>query len=239
MKYTRYFDWKDSANFEPGWIMRGMPNFDPIGSLGMAHDVLEHLTPNDDSMEAEMRAFGVIVWGRGMSGWFYRANSRYTVAATLSHDLCEFIRNHYLGGETLHEAPPGRGRKRLDDDDAERILFDVFRETLKATRRSAPDYMDDDEEIADLRHYAAGFMRTAMPWMRMGFRQAERRYRDSNPDEFTWMFEQLESEFRNTAYTGEFGEILRVTVDTRAMRCTIARGYTDDYGRDHFPRSRY
>lgn len=240
MKYTRYFDWKDSANFEPGWIMRGMPNFDPFGSLGMAHDVLEHLTPNDDSMEAEMRAFGVIVWGRSSAGWFSQSIGNADPAHHLGRDMEEFIAGRFIAGAQLLDAPPGRGRKPLDDEDAESLFRQLSINALRDLKRNWSYQSNvDEEEKRDLIRFGVNFLRSARPWMRMGFRQAERRYRDSNPDEFAWMFGQLEREFRNIAYTGEFGEVLRVTVDTRAMRYTIARGYTDDYGRDHFPRSSY
>lgn len=229
MKYTRYFDWSHSDDYGHGWIMRGMPNFDPADPIGMAHDVLEHITPNDDSMEAEMRAFGVIIWGRGTSGWFHRTLGRHRVGYNLSADLVRFIMDTFNHGEDLEEAPPGRGRKRLDDDELESLLFETFKYTLRSLRDEAPSYFDHASTVDLARDFGATFMRRALPWMRMGMQQAARRYRDTSPDDFTWMFEELAQALAKQP-EGDTGDVLRVTVDTEAMRTNVERGYLNERG---------
>lgn len=222
MRYTRYFDWKHDTEYGDGWIMRGMPNFDPLGALACAHDVLEHLIAKDDSMEGEMRAFGVMLWGRGQGEWFAMQNTNHRRwVDNISDDLIEFMNTHFLRGQQLG-TPPVRGYKLLDED-IEESLLEAFRVTLRAAREDAGHRMDSEDEIAAFRIHTSEFMRRALPWMRIGFRHAERRYSHTNPDEFSWMFDQLIQAFARESASAEYGEYLRCTVDTKTMRFDLRR----------------
>ncbi|UGC97153.1 deoxynucleoside kinase [Pseudomonas phage BHU-1] len=60
---TVNFVWQDDCDFPAGWVMAGMPHFDPVQGLGVAHDFLEHFTYRAGNA-GEAEAYGAMLWIR-------------------------------------------------------------------------------------------------------------------------------------------------------------------------------
>lgn len=75
---VRQFNYVDVAmdrNAEwSGWRMKDMEHFDPGEGYTVTHDALEHFTKNETTLEQEMMAFGSMIFGRVMGGWWGQHN---------------------------------------------------------------------------------------------------------------------------------------------------------------------
>lgn len=90
MDRVRTFNWvKNDGHGIFGWQAEDNPHFTPVLGFGLAHDVVEHMD-NEQGMDAEMRAFGVLVYGRGCHGYFH---DDAHLANSLASDLNSFYKD--------------------------------------------------------------------------------------------------------------------------------------------------
>lgn len=174
MTIVRTFTWGQHAEDSSveGWIMKGMDNFDPVltkyDSVQLTHDILEHFNSTDTSLEAEFLAFGSMLYLRGEGDWWAGVNDRGNndPGYVMSSDMAYFVRNAV--DSEIHLNTPPRRPRRLDDD-LEHILH-VLR---NHARRFIADFSDDALKRRDMRT----MLDTALDWVRVGYRKANRRWR--------------------------------------------------------------
>lgn len=172
-----------------GWIMKGMSNFDPLfperdgsAGVGLAHDVLEHFSATDTSLEAEFLAFGSILYLRGESDyWATTVKPGQGVwsidpGVNMSGDVAHFLYQSDVDGITLCKPP----RNRKLDDELEEILHTLYVHAM----RTMTELGDDTQQRWNMR----AALKRAIGWMRVGYRKARDRW-NMGFDERVHMFE--------------------------------------------------
>lgn len=186
--YKRIFKWGEDERGIEGWLMKDMPHFDSAYGLGVAHDTLEHFD-NGDCISDELQAFGAIVFGRILGGYWAMQRGDYSgerrPAVQLAADLVEFI---FRNDATI----PARATRPLpsDDYDVEPVLADIAACTVEHALREQTCW---DEWEPKSREEMESIMRDAVSWMRVGYRRAQRRWAHGNPEQFACLFYDLEA----------------------------------------------
>lgn len=197
-----------------GWRPNWIPHFDPSSGLGVAHDVLEHARRDPGTIESEFQAFGAIVWLRGESGWFYEHRPHASdIAWQMASDFMQ--QAEYLDGEgrKLHPAPKTRP---LAYDGAEDMVQRCVTKGLALIRSEHED------------GYLHGLIdrESAVSYMRMGYRAAERRLGDSFGA--ASLFDRISEGADRHLKNAEPGMELTLRVDTRAFRVQMDVDYPND-----------
>lgn len=229
MGYTRKFVWGEDKEFGgEGWIPEGMPDFNAGVGMTMAHDVLEHFSADDASIEAEFMAFGSTLYIRAEGSYWANTNS-YIVdpAHHMSSDATRFIMDTLYRGQCIRS--PGRTitLETVDGYESE-LVIKAFRENCLQQFRNGYDTQERYEHRRGFRQA----LENAIGWMRRGYRKARRRWMPHSPYEMTSFFIQTEKQLDKLANHGEYGDTLVVTVDPKKLKVNtrIKGGYDpDDY----------
>lgn len=163
-----------------GWLLKGAPiSYDPIGGMGVAHDILEHRLNDTGSVEDELLALGASFYVRGRGGYWNDTpkSPGFHVSSVISFDLGM----KYEGVQLL--SPPGKSRP-LDNNDYDDVNCWISEALLSAAR----DLKEQEVRDKDTRQ----FVSYAEGWLRQGFRRAQRRYREICPESLTYMFKKIE-----------------------------------------------
>lgn len=225
-EFTRGVSTAESSMGEAGWIMKGMENFDPLypeqngtGGMLLAHDVLEHFSPTDTSLEAEFLAFGSMLYLRGESDWWSACgNGRGNTDPVFNMygDIARFCLDAHYDGTNIRKPRA----KRLDDD-LEEMLSRLYVEAL----RSIAD-MDSDSLV---RWGARKTLKRAIAYMRVGYRNARDRWNMGNGERLD-LFESV----RNLVLP-DIGEYevagFKVVVEPKTLHARIDLIYEEfDFG---------
>ena len=228
--FSRSFEWRKDEEFgEYGWILAGFLNFNVSNGLGVAHDTLEHFIAGDDgSLTAELRAFGAMVYGRGLGGYFLR-NAYKTTEENLGYDFCNFLQELHWGKHSEFGCflTPPKTRK-LADEWAEQIIDGSLREGLKMFIAEG-EYNKEEISPDDLAQ-SKEWIEKMRGWMRIGFRKAQKRFHNNDPHQIAMLFDRIVERIDKHHKYGDFGEILTVTVDPKRLKFKTSQEYRmDDY----------
>lgn len=212
--FKREFIYREDRDYgSMGWAPAHQPMFNTSAGLGVAHDTLEHFAGDDQSWEGEFRAFGSILWIRGVGGYFYSLPHNPNPAYHMSGDISRFIRDMLWQGKVLKEPP----RSRALNEDAEAILQEALRLARKdfayEHRQESPQYRS---RMADFRRE----LLKAEGWIRFGYRKAVRRWRGNDSTEVAWLFDQIEREVNRRKHAEE-GDKLIVRVSPSKLTYQI------------------
>lgn len=224
----RHFTWTDGHDDEngiEGWRMRGFEELDTVQGFGLAHDALEHFDATL-GMDAEMKAFGAILWGRIDYGWRSSSRGRLTTIDDLGYDIQRFLEDD---AEWCTPIPYSRLREGTTGsaDWAEGKLNE-FEATLIGMLQEKNEARGGDEPFcpsnADAR-IKAGHM---VQWMRRGFQQAERRWAKVDGQlGFINAFDTIANHRYTTRDHGENGDELVIRIDGNYGGTTLK--FTDVY----------
>lgn len=208
MPFVRRFNWDHDEEFGvDGWIPKHMPKFNALDSgFGMAHDVLEHFSDKDSSIQGEFLAFGSMLYLRAESDYWSNENSRVTDAAIImAGDVARFLQDVY------HEdGVPAAPKTRKLDSELEEILSSIAVLTVE----DLADYFNGD----DLDEARVQTMLTnALDWMRRGYRKAAKRF-NMQPWERYTLFSMVERECERVMKQGDFNDVLEISVDIKRCR---------------------
>lgn len=226
MAITREFVWDtptdpDSPSYTYyGWMPAKQPHFDPLNSgFGMCHDVLEHFSDTDETIEHEMLAFGSMLYLRAESDYWAAQGGPSRVVdpgEVMSSDIYNFLYHDTLTqGKTL--ADPGRTRPL--DNEVEDILWRIchhVRKECEGDNGAVPIGLET-------------LLVRACGWMRKGYRKAARRWNLSLNDRLSlWMNceRELDKVVKRMAF--DIGDRLIVSVDKQRLTCTYRIVYRED-----------
>lgn len=210
----RRFTWTDGHDDDDGlegWRMDGFETLGTAQGFGLAHDALEHFDATL-GMDAEMKAFGAILWGRVDYGWQSKGVGRSIDLEDLQNDIRDFLED---GAEWCTPIPYSRLREKTNAsaDWAEGRL-NTFEASLVRMLRGPNEMRGGDEPFcpdeADART-KAGHM---VQWMRRGFKQAERRWAKVDGQVgFINAFDVIANHEYTTRNHGENGDRLVIRID--------------------------
>jgi hypothetical protein len=210
---TRTFDWDTKG--KDGWKPSECPDFDAGNGFMVAHDTLEHFN-RDEKFESELLAFGTTMWSRMSS---HRGEGQQKQINSSGSDLANFV------SDQKYQIPdPSPYAKKL-------LLADNEEALLKKFMDKAVYYSDNNNgDVLDLifGHKKATSVEKfevvkgkIMPWIRLGFKMAKRRFKD--PDMFLKMFVTVQRSVNNEHDNNESmsGDKLKVTADFTKLTCTL------------------
>lgn len=207
---TKTFVWSNKSNRREGWKPEAQPDFDPGSPVVVAHDVMEHFNDSED-FKHELQAFGSILYGRG-----FHSN---TMAITAAMDLAGFLLQQK---EKVAECHHPLARKPLPTEDEERLNLVIERAyrnffILSITERASGVEVEN----------AQASLRSAKGWIRLGWRVAERRFRNVARSKVNKVFENMVSSvIDETNYDYDKpkdGERLVVQFDPRDLYYNVRR----------------
>jgi hypothetical protein len=201
-------------NGRPGFRPRHMLNFDPsYEAFAAVHDILEHISDRDESVEAEFLAFGSMLYWRAETDYWGMISARTSYPGDVMwNDVFRFVLDSEGDGGI---ADPGRTH-RLNDE-----LEDIITDIRANTIREAHDYTVDNMT------YFTRNLDRAIGWMRKGYRKNVRRWGKLDLIERLDFFYSMELAIgpmlnREPEYT----EMLRVEIDRKELKFRIY--ITDD-----------
>jgi hypothetical protein len=167
-----------------GWRLQGQPDFDPLGGMAVAHDILEHFPHGDGSPADELQALGASLWLR----------DGYSAGENVGSDLPE-VMAHVIYQDMRLGTPP---TTRPCDADGEINI------AIKCMMREA-EYQD-----AEWKRSVGRYKSEIRGWMRIGYRRVQRRYRNVYQGEMLSAFQQIETEADKYLKYAEEGQRLEV-----------------------------
>lgn len=189
-----------------------MPNADPYGGLACCHDLLEHFRDDDGSIAAEMQALGAMLYLRVAPGHHSYVDDdgsprlRFEVNELESHCINE--------GFSLAPAPKTR---RLDDTCEDAIVRCITAARHELAIRDRGPLAEEHREMAR-QEFGHWLVHHVPGWLRVGYRRAERRYRNV-PDWYSiWSAaEEMIPKIDRFIRHAEIGDRFRLTFDKRRI----------------------
>lgn len=214
MYLRRDFVWTE-GDYGEGWRVDRLPSYDPVRGFGVAHDSLEHVRL-DGTIEDEAMAFGCILWGRGLGGYWKSS----TFGRAMADDCMEFL------AERVYVE--SRIEPRLGAEE-ERHIEELCHHTLSRSRWPGAVY---DHEKIEL------MLAPFCAWLRLGFRVAEKRWaRSMSSWEFCLLFRQVEAEVNSLGVPDSPLDRLVVLASPAEARAYVnLKPYVDPYLDANTPR---
>lgn len=170
---VRRFTWTDERSSDSGlsgWVMKGFESLEPSQTFGLAHDALEHYDATLGA-DAEMDAFGAILWGRGCSGWRFGMDG---VESALVSDIQGFVGRGMEWCTPLPIKTLSRYAAAEDVEHLESNLEEIERRITKALLATAE--FDDEPPRVTTAEEAALRASHMVQWMRRGALRVNRRW---------------------------------------------------------------
>lgn len=173
------FVWGDDHEHDGrGWRPAVQPNFNVGLGSSVAHDALEHFDLRDGSVEAECLAFGAMLYGRGLSGWFfYHRPFNPGLDFQLGSGISSELRNAFWAGESSLGAPAGdRGLQPLEDE-GEDELEPIVERAVADLKEELLNDLEEGENEGAVNVYLESVKQNFPRWLRLGHTRCERRFR--------------------------------------------------------------
>jgi len=183
--------------FRPKWYPQG----DPLGGMGVAHDILEHFPKDDGSAEGEYMALGASLFIRGQGGYPMNGTSEQNIASDLPTvwGVQSYVRDCALS---------------KDPD-----LMERAREAVGHFRKEGT-YMDRDQRPSE-----ESYERIAR-WIAKGYQRARKRYAKQGASRITWdLFKPIEDAAEKALKYADEGMILTVCVDFKNVKVRVDCDY--------------
>lgn len=193
-----------------GWV--GMPkqdNFDPAQGFTLCHDIFEEFEcPKYKQLglpHNEFLAFGAMYFIRGSTGYFDEFGRG--CAESMGSDW-EMIFEHVIHEKMHFKIPPKTYA--LQDKQAESDLQEICEEGRKTVFGNYGIGNDLEEyEKEDLIQN----LRLVIHWLRIGYRRAEKRYRNCNRYNLSCMFTQIKEAIEKAEKYTELDDQLWIFTD--------------------------
>ena len=208
-----------TKGWKPDWI----PGGEPLTGIGVAHDVMEHWTNQSGSWNDELVALGAALFVRGDGGWFAangrsKHNDRWSV--NTCSDIVEGMRKHVWQDEPWVSLLSGRaGSHRLDEWNESEIEHCLNRVRQDFREEVGEDFNRAQWMVSDL------YMQQMARLMRVGYRKAERRYR--NAYAAAHVFSQIAEKSDKLLEHADDFETLEVRLNARTLDYSVRRVYPE------------
>ena len=206
---------------EMGWKLRGSAEgFDPfIDGLGIAHDCLEEWRGGGDQIHDELMAFGVMIWIRGVTGFFdthaFNTSPVYHISSGWD-DLA----HHVIEGYEVVAPDEWNANTPLKDPETEKLVQEIAKEGRKSL---CTEFYKDD-----IRTYGREWRkmcRGAVGWMRAGVRRAMKRYGKYGNHRMLGLFYNIQSEVNRRGKNPDVGEVMEIQIIFRRGEVRLKRYY--------------
>lgn len=191
-----------------GFRMRGRPHFEPIGGMGVAHDLLEHFPNDGGDLEGELMALGASLYVRNMDEYY--ANKGVHDTDPASHISSEFVQQCHLLGDayTLRAI----NTRPLRDEYVESCIQNIVtrgRRLVHADVGAFPVWLKTGHKAA------------LVGWLRAGYRAAAQRYRRHKQYNVLHAFVTIEHKVDAVLRYAEEGYEYRVAADLSCGRVLV------------------
>ena len=212
MTLHKFLQVGDDTHDSEGWV--GMPeqdNFDPASGFTLCHDIFEEFEcPKYKQLglpHNELLAFGAMYFVRGSTGYFDEFGFGRGCAFTMGAGW-ESIFEHVIGENMHFKIPPKTYA--LQDKDAEadlQAICEEGRKTIFGNHGVGSDLTGREKE--DLIQNLS----LVIHWLRIGYRRAEKRYRNCNRYDLSYMFTQIREAVEIAEKDAEPGDQLWIFTD--------------------------
>ena len=161
----------------------------------------------------EIKAFGAMLFIRGESYWWHNQGKSEGYATNVSYEIYDFMKK--LKDDELYLDAPPVTKKITSSEFAE----DELTKTLAKIKKYAKSDKEHDDDWLTQKEVVAYFNQFKH-WMRVGYRNAIKRYGTNNADEVAWLFTEVMNETKRHKY-GEYGQTLKVKVWAKEFKFTM------------------
>lgn len=202
-----------SMGFAPSWY----PNGDPLGGMGVAHDILEHFPHDKGDAEGEYMATGAGLWIRGDTGYFTRNGNVNRAEVHLASEVLQTW--DYLtrrdGRSTLR--PCGLARNRNPE------LMEQCREIVRLA-------IQETEERGGINPLNWENRELIARWIARGYMRAGKRYRKTPAYQVAYdLFGVIEERADTLLKHAEEGMVLTVRLSGQHPWVTVDCDYPETY----------
>lgn len=193
------------------------PNFDCLQGITVAHDLIEHFD-NDESLNAEMQAFGTAIWNRFQGGyWSAFTQSFIPPEHHWENDFFNCFVS-FCERESLTELKEPKFKQ---DDFCYDLLFSVD-EMLRCAKKYIKHSMgyeyfkNEFDCITEFHNKLNIFLERCKPWMIKGFLRADKLYgKYINPAALTELFYEVEMKIDEKLKHSDFeiGDKLKISIN--------------------------
>lgn len=199
-----------TKGFRPTWYPQG----DPLGGMGVAHDILEHFPKDDGGAEGEFMALGASLFIRGESGYFQRNGRVHSAEENLASDFPEIWNHMVYEDRRTHVKPCGSVR---DEDLMERCR-EIVRLGVRELREREHDQIPDREARERMAR-----------WFAKGYKKAERRYRQHGAYAMAYqLFSPIEEQAERCLKYADEGMVLTVCVNVKRLNVSVSCEYPQE-----------
>ena len=238
MKIVRYFIASQSEDtgmngFLPLWIP-GASTFDPSGSTGMVHDMLEHRLCDQGHFHEELMAFGRVIALR-VATYFTGSSGRGPTGEGMGAEIGGVWADITESGDTFWIPHAPKTKPITGHDRVEQTIQDIAAQAMETAAR----------EVHNRNGYGSGRptarLHSAMVgWMRVGYLDAVRRYGgtdhgcyDVGHSAFGWANQSktvntIDALYDEHAETNSM--VLRLCYDTKRHRMAMTEIEVSDTG---------
>ena len=180
-----------------GWRLESQLDFDPLGGMAVAHDILEHFPDGDESPSDEFQALGCSLVLRD-ENYYGTRNNFHSPASNVASDMPDIIQHVVFEKMFLREAPP---TKTLASD-YEEVIAEFMKESYS---------LAESEFSEENREAAKDVVRKSEGWIRLGMKRGLRRYKNSLNNARS-MFMEIETEADKLLKHAQEGDVLVVKI---------------------------
>lgn len=207
------FEWGEDEEYgNEGWKPM-QEGFNVVSDFGMAHDILEHSPSDTGTLADEIRAFGAMLFIRGESYWWANQRAGRGFADNAADEIYEFMKK--LERRELELDTPPVTKPITYSHFPEEELAETLAQ-IKKCALSDKEFSDDWLTQAQVTHYFKIFKH----WMRIGYRNAIKRFGTDNADEVAWLFTEVMNEAKRYL-NGDYGQTLKVKVWPKEFKFTM------------------
>mgnify|MGYP001599717771 CR=1 FL=1 len=195
-----------TLGFKPSWYPKG----DPLGGIGVAHDILEHFPKDDGSAEGEYMALGASLWIRGHAGYYQNGTAAENIASDLP----------MVWGIQSHVKPCGLSRDSEGIEQAREAVKHWAREFKYMEGSKLPSH-EERERVAR--------------WIAKGYKRAQTRYRGIPSYKLAYdVFKPIEDAAEKALKYAEAGMVLTVCVDVSHCKVRVSCDYPNEGSDDAY-----
>ena len=186
-------------------------HFDPVTGMGLAHDVLEHITPNGNPYVDEFLALGAFIHVRVEQGFHNRGFDW----GSLGYEIKNLLQSHYWqDGDQIPNC-----NEVYEEEDS------YWEEIYKQVEEGVGQFVEEEEiEDQDLIPSATQIAN----WILLGYGKAVRHYSEQNIDAYTLcheVFKQIQAQVDQWLKGAEEGDQATLAVDFDQYEVTLVENY--------------
>lgn len=201
-----------------GWRLRTQPNYDPIGGMGVAHDILEHFPGSTESPADEFQALGCSYWLRGEGGYDERGGDfAYSNPAS---DFGMIFSNICHKGHRLSSPPTVPA-----DSERDQAMTEI-RQLARINLMAETEWQREQDEIDE--QQIDRFLDDAIGWMKVGYRRAVRRYARYARHNLVCLFRRIEIGADRLLKQSEVGATLTIRVNLAQAEAHLSVAIEED-----------